>query len=114
MEFGNKTSRRGVKTVEPIEKCHSEALAEESQICNILSLLDSSPANGSTSFDFTQDKSLTIKGGVRVTEGTFHGFSTDSVVLTPWENDIPIQRLQLTIVQGAEDFMKSMSIDFPS
>ena len=95
MEFGNKTSRRGVKTVEPIEKCHSEALAEESQICNILSLLDSSPANGSTSFDFTQDKSLTIKGGVGVTEGTFHGFSTDPVVLTPWENNIPIQRLQL-------------------
>jgi|GEM_PF-4723891 len=34
--------------------CHSEALAEESHICNIMDLLDSSPA----------------KGGVRMTEET--------------------------------------------
>jgi hypothetical protein len=56
------------------------ALAEESRIYSILSLLDSSPANGSAP--------LTIKGEVRLvlsevegmTQETFHGFSTDSLV----------------------------------
>gem|GEM_PF-6858675 len=33
-------------TYEPVEKCHSEVLAEESQVCNMLNLLDSSPAKG--------------------------------------------------------------------
>jgi hypothetical protein len=67
--------------MEPVEKCHSEALAEESQICNILSLLDSSPA----------------KGGVRMTEGTFHGFSTDSMDSEGYGTRCPIPTRGLSI-----------------
>jgi len=56
--------------------CHNVILippeaGEESRFSNLLKLLDSSPANGSTSFDFAQDKSLTIKGGVRMTPMRF-------------------------------------------